>query len=50
MPLNTRAQLYRTLHDLDSRNYDWIAVDTPDDAPEWEAIRDRLRRAAVSKH
>ncbi len=44
------AKLYRTLHELDSRNYDWIAVDTPDDAPEWEAIRDRLRRAAVSKH
>jgi len=42
------AQLYRTLHELDSRNYDWIAVDTPDDAPEWEAIRDRLKRAAAT--
>jgi L-threonylcarbamoyladenylate synthase len=40
------ARLYRTLHELDTRNYDWIAVDTPDSAPEWEAIRDRLRRAA----
>lgn len=42
------AQLYRTLHDLDSRSYDWIAVDTPDDRPEWEAISDRLRRAAAA--
>lgn len=40
------AQLYRTLHDLDSRNYDWIAVDAPPDSPDWEAVRDRLQRAA----
>jgi len=40
------AELYSTLHDLDSRSYDWIAVDTPDSSPEWEAIRDRLNRAA----
>ncbi|HUI83016.1 MAG TPA: L-threonylcarbamoyladenylate synthase [Candidatus Binatia bacterium] len=43
------AQLYRTLHELDSRNYDWIAVDTPDNTPEWEAVRDRLRRAATAE-
>ncbi len=42
------AQLYRTLHDLDSRHYDWIAVDAPEDAPEWESVRDRLTRAAAS--
>ena len=42
------AQLYRVLHDLDSRNYDWIAVDAPPDTPEWEAVRDRLQRAATS--
>ena len=42
------AKLYRTLHELDSRGYDWIAVDAPDDAPEWEAVWDRLRRAAAS--
>lgn len=49
MPLDVAeyaAQLYRTLHDLDSRGYDWIAVDAPDGTPEWEAIWDRLRRAA----
>jgi len=39
-------RLYRTLHDLDSRNLDWIAVDVPQDTPEWEAVRDRLQRAA----
>ena len=42
------AQLYRVLHDLDLRNYDWIAVEIPPDTPEWEAIRDRLQRAAAS--
>ena len=49
MPLGAEdyaAQLYRTLHDLDSRNYDWIAVDAPPDSPDWEAVRDRLQRAA----
>jgi L-threonylcarbamoyladenylate synthase len=43
------AQLYRTLHDLDRGDFDWIAVDEPEDAPEWEAVRDRLRRAATPK-
>jgi L-threonylcarbamoyladenylate synthase len=42
------AQLYRVLHDADSRGYDWIAVDAPPDAPDWEAVRDRLQRAATS--
>ena len=41
------AQLYRVLHELDTRNYDWIAVNTPPDTPEWEAVRDRLQRAAA---
>ena len=40
------AQLYRCLHELDARGYDWIAVELPADTPEWEAIRDRLTRAA----
>jgi len=42
------AQLYRRLHELDARNYDWIAVEIPPDTPEWEAVRDRLQRAASS--
>jgi len=40
------AQLYSVLHRLDVCGYDWIAVDAPPDTPEWEAVRDRLRRAA----
>jgi L-threonylcarbamoyladenylate synthase len=41
------AQLYRTLHEIDARGLDWIAVDIPPDTPEWEAVRDRLKRAAT---
>jgi len=40
------ARLYGTLHELDHRDVDWVAVErVPDDA-EWEAVADRLRRAA----
>ncbi len=38
--------LYGTLHQLDSQNYDWIAVEAPDNSPAWEAVCDRLQRAA----
>jgi L-threonylcarbamoyladenylate synthase len=41
------AELYRVLHALDAKGYDWIAVEQPGDAPDWEAVRDRLRRAAT---
>jgi L-threonylcarbamoyladenylate synthase len=41
------SQLYRILHELDTRKYDWIAVDAPPDAPDWQAVRDRLQRAAT---
>jgi L-threonylcarbamoyladenylate synthase len=41
------AQLYRTLHELDARGLDWIAVEVPPDTPEWDAVRDRLTRAAT---
>ncbi len=47
-PAEYAAQLYRTLHDLDVRGYDWIAVDAPDDTPAWEAVRDRLTRASTA--
>ncbi len=40
------ASLYRTLHALDSESFDWIAVEVPQGTPEWEAVRDRLKRAA----
>ena len=40
------ARLYPTLHEVDSEHLDWIAVELPDDDPAWEAVHDRLRRAA----
>ena len=40
------GKLYSTLHLLDARGYDWIAVDAPPQVPEWEAVLDRLKRAA----
>lgn len=40
------AQLYRILHEADEANVAWIAVDLPPEGPEWEAVHDRLRRAA----
>jgi len=41
------AALYEALHQADAANYDWIAVDVPPNAPEWEAVGDRLRRASA---
>ena len=40
------AVLYRELHEADAGNYDWIAVDLPPNTPDWEAVHDRLHRAA----
>lgn len=40
------ARIYEVLHFLDVRGLDWIAVDSPPNLPEWEAVQDRLRRAA----
>jgi L-threonylcarbamoyladenylate synthase len=40
------AALYQTLHELDDQGCDWIAVELPPSTPEWEAVLDRLRRAA----
>ena len=41
------AALYEVLHQADAGNYNWIAVDLPPNTPEWEAIQDRLQRAAT---
>ncbi|MCC7157465.1 MAG: threonylcarbamoyl-AMP synthase [Bryobacterales bacterium] len=41
------AALYASLHDLDQRGLDWIAVELPPRTPEWAGIHDRLRRAAA---
>lgn len=40
------ARLYSALHEADEENVDWIAIDLPPMSPEWEAVHDRLRRAA----
>jgi L-threonylcarbamoyladenylate synthase len=48
-PADYAAALYEKLHQADAANADWIAVDQPPDTPEWEAIQDRLRRAATKK-
>src|SRR6202521_961658 len=40
------AALYEILHQADAGKYNWIAVDLPPNTPEWEAVHDRLRRAA----
>jgi L-threonylcarbamoyladenylate synthase len=50
MPADSRqyaARLYGTLHQLDGDRFDWIAAEIPNDAPDWEAVLDRLRRAAT---
>ena len=38
--------LYETLHRLDDRSFDWIAVEQPPEWPEWAGVLDRLRRAS----
>lgn len=45
-PIAAAAMLYATLHQLDTKGYDWIAIDLPPDTPEWAGVRDRLTRAA----
>lgn len=40
------AQLYETLRRLDRLGADRIVVEAPPDAPAWDAVRDRLGRAA----
>jgi hypothetical protein len=41
------AALYEVLHRANAGNYNWIALDLPPNTPEWEAIQDRLKRAAT---
>jgi len=40
------AVLYDTLHRLDDRGFEWIAVERPPDWPEWAGVLDRLERAS----
>jgi len=45
-PAEYAAALYHQLHQADEANYAWIAVDLPPQTPDWEAVHDRLSRAA----
>jgi len=40
------AALYETLHRLDDRGFEWIAVERPPEWPEWAGVLDRLERAS----
>lgn len=40
------AALYATLHRVDGEGWEWIAIERPPDAPEWEGVLDRLKRAS----
>jgi L-threonylcarbamoyladenylate synthase len=42
------AAIYGVLHELDAGGFDWIAIESVPDAPQWAAIADRLRRASTS--
>ncbi len=44
-PSEYAARLYDVLHELDNEGWAWIAVELPPESPEWEAVRDRLKRA-----
>lgn len=46
-PREYAASLYKVLHDSDAGRYDWIAVERPPADQPWEAILDRLTRAAA---
>ena len=40
------AILYQTLHRLDDRGFEWIAIERPPEWPEWTGVLDRLDRAS----
>jgi len=48
-PEHYAARLYSVLHELDSEKWPWIAVEAVPAKPEWDAIRDRLRRASGTR-
>ncbi len=46
-PAAYARMLYQILHDADAEGWDWIGVEQPPRDPAWDAIRDRLERAAA---
>lgn len=47
-PQHFAAKLYAQLHSADREGWDWIAVKSPPETPEWAGILDRLRRASTA--
>ncbi|HSV81382.1 MAG TPA: Sua5 family C-terminal domain-containing protein, partial [Ramlibacter sp.] len=47
-PAETARQLFAVLREFDAAGVKLIWVEAPPDAPEWDGVRDRLRRAAAS--
>ena len=47
-PAEAARQLFAVLRDFDATGVKLIWVETPPDAPEWDGVRDRLRRAAAA--
>lgn len=45
-PVAYAHRIYSVLHELDQEHWPWIAVEALPDSLEWEAIADRLKRAA----
>jgi L-threonylcarbamoyladenylate synthase len=46
-PAGYARVLYEALHAADAQGWDWIAVEQPPPGASWDAIRDRLERAAT---
>ena len=45
--IETARQLFAVLREFDAAGVKLIWIETPPDAPEWDGVRDRLRRAAA---
>jgi L-threonylcarbamoyladenylate synthase len=45
--IETARQLFAVLREFDASGVKLIWVETPPDSPEWDGVRDRLRRAAA---
>lgn len=46
--VETARQLFAVLRDFDAAGVKLIWVETPPDSPDWDGVRDRLRRASAS--
>lgn len=49
-PAQAAEQLYAALHTLDTAQAEVILIESPPATPEWDALRDRLQRAAYQPH